>query len=228
MFPLRTPARLTARATTRRARTLRGLAALALAAATVACSEVPAAPLAPAARPNASLLGGVLGGVLGLVDGVVTLLTSPLRAKALTRKAPIAAQSATQTVGVAGGVITLPGAGLTVVVPPGAVSAPTAITVSAPAGSAVWYDFQPHGLQFAVPLQLTQDLRATNYGALLSPPLKGAYMVEGSQDGATALVTELIATTLDLFKTKATFPVRHFSGYMVSWGFDDAGTAERF
>jgi hypothetical protein len=220
--------RNSARSTSRRASTLRGLAAIALAAATVACSEVPSAPLAPATKPNAGLLSGVLGGVLGLVDGVVTLLTSPLRAKSLTRKTPIAAQSATATIGLAGGVITLPGAGLTVVVPPGALSAPTAITVSAPAGSAVWYDFQPHGITFAVPLQLTQDLRNTNYGALLSPPLKGAYMVDGSQDGSTALVTELISTTLDLFKTKATFPVRHFSGYMVSWGFDDAGSSERF
>ena len=126
--------------------------------------------------------------------------------------------------------ITLPGAGLTVVVPAGAVSAPTAITVSAPQGSAVWYEFQPHGIQFAVPLQLTQDLRGTNYSSLLSPPLKGAYMVDGTQDAtaSTALVSEVIASTLDLFRTKVTFPVRHFSGYMVAWGFDDASTSSGY
>ena len=214
----------------RRHTALRAFAAIALTAATVACSEGPTAPVAPASKPNAGLLSGLLNGVGGLLDGVVTLLTSPLRAKALVRKTAITAQSATQTIGVAGGVITLPGAGLTVVVPPGAVSAPTAITVNAPAGKAVWYDFQPHGIQFAVPLQLTQDLRSTNYSSLLTPPLKGAYIVDGSQDGTThtALVTEVISTALDLFKTKATFPVRHFSGYMVSWGFDDAGSSEGF
>jgi hypothetical protein len=210
----------TARRTSRRRTTLRTLAAVALTALAVACSEAPSAPLAPAAKPSA----GLLGTVTGLLDGVVTLLTSPLRAKALTRNTSIAAQSATATIGLAGGVITLPGAGLTVVVPPGAVSTPTAITVSAPAGRGVWYEFAPHGIQFPVPLQITQDLRGTNYSSLLSPPLKGAYMVDGSQDASTntALVSELISTTLDLFRTKATFPVRHFSGYMVSWGFDDS------
>jgi hypothetical protein len=204
----------------RRRTGLRAFAAIALSAFAIACSEGPSAPLAPQAQPNASLLGGVLG----LVDGLVRVLTSPLSAKALTRTTAIATQTTTQTIGVTGGVLTLPGAGLTVVVPPGAVSTPTAITVTAPQGRAVWYEFQPHGLKFQVPLQLTQDLRSTNYSSLLSPKLKGAYIVDGSQDATTntALVTELISTTLDLFRTKVTFPVRHFSGYMVSWGFEDS------
>lgn len=212
----------TARQSRRRHSGLRAFAAVALATFAVACSEGPSAPLAPQA-PNASLLGSTLG----LVDGVVQILTSPLRAKALSRKTAIAAQSATVTVGTAGGTITLPGAGLTVVVPQGALTAPTAITVSAPAGTAVWYDFQPHGIKFATPIKLTQDLRNTNYSSLLSPELKGAYMVDGSQDGTTntALVSEVISTTLDLFRTKVTFPVRHFSGYMVSWGFEDSSEA---
>ena len=203
----------------RRRTGLRAFVAIALATFAIACGEGPSAPLAPQA-PNASLLGGVLG----LVDGLVRVLTSPLSAKALTRNTAIAAQTTTQTIGVAGGVLTLPGAGLTVVVPPGAVSAPTAITVSAPQGRAVWYEFQPHGLRFQVPLQFTQDLRSTNYSSLLSPKLKGAYIVGGTQNATTntALVTELISTTLDLFRTKVTFPVRHFSGYMVSWGFEDS------
>ena len=201
---------------------LRAFAAVAVATFAIACSEGPSAPLAPQA-PKASLLGGVLG----LVDGVVRVLTSPLSAKALTRNTAIAAQSTTQTIGAAGGVLTLPGAGLTVVVPPGAVSTPTAITVSAPQGRAVWYEFQPHGLRFQVPLQFTQDLRSTNYGSLLSPKLKGAYIVDGSRNATTntALVTEVISATLDLFRTKVTFPVRHFSGYMVSWGFEDSSEA---
>jgi hypothetical protein len=214
----------TARATTRRRQSLRALAAIAL-TVLAACSEAPSAPLAPASKPSA----GLLGGVVGLVDGLVTVLTSPLRAKALKRNSPIAAQSASATIGLVGGTITLPGAGLTVVVPSGAVSVPTTITVSAPQGTAVWYDFQPHGIKFAVPLQITQDLRSTNYSSLplLSPPLKGAYMVDGSQDptAATALVTETISATLDLLRTKVTFPVRHFSGYMVAWGFEDSTEA---
>ena len=219
----------TVRSATRRRTTLRAIAAIAL-TALAACGEATTGPLsapqAAASKPNA----GLLGSVFGLLDGVVTLLTSPLRAKALTRNSAIAAQSTTATIGIAGGVITLPGAGLTVVVPPGAVSTPTAITVSAPAGKAVWYEFAPHGIQFSVPLQLTQDLRGTNYSSLLSPPLKGAYMVDGSQNTTTntALVTEVITSTLDLFKTKVTFPVRHFSGYMVSWGFDEGAETQGF
>ena len=203
-----------------RSSALRAITTLAL-ATVAACGEAPSAPVAPAARPNA-LLGGLLGGVLNLVDGVVTVLTTPLRAKSLVRKYPIAAQSARATIGTAGGTITLPGAGLTVVVPPGALSAATTITVSAPAGTAVWYDFQPHGTKFALPLQVTQDLRSTNYGSLSAPKLQGGYVVDGSQDPTahTALVSELISTVLDPYRTKVTFGVRHFSGYMVSWGVD--------
>ena len=161
--------------------------------------------------------------MLDLVDGVVTILTSPLRAKALVRNVAIAEQQASVVVGEAGGVISLPGAGLKVVVPAGAVSAPTRITVTAPAGRGVWYEFAPHGLQFARPLQVTQDLRSTNYGSLLSPSLKAAYFQDGTRDESThtALVTELVSTTLNVFRTSVTFPVKHFSGYMISWGFSD-------
>jgi hypothetical protein len=197
-----------------------GLATLALTAFTVACSEVPSAPTAlQATKPNA----GLLGGVLGLLDGVVTLLTSPLRAKALLRNTAIAADSASAVIGSGGGVITIPSAGLKVVVPSGALGQATQITVKAPAGRGVWYEFAPHGLQFAKPLQVTQDLRGTNYSSLLSPKLKAAYFQDGTIDeqAGTALVTELIETTLGLLKTNVTFPVKHFSGYMVAWGFQD-------
>ena len=81
----------TPRTTPRGRHTLRAIAAIAL-TVLAACSEAPSAPIAPASKPNAGLLGGVLGVVNGVVDGVFPLLTTPLKAKALTRHTPIAAQ----------------------------------------------------------------------------------------------------------------------------------------
>ena len=46
--------------------------------------------------------------------------------------------------------------------PLGALSGPTRITVRAPAGNLVGYDFQPHGLEFERPLTLMQDLLSTD------------------------------------------------------------------
>src|SRR5690606_22715171 len=47
-----------------------------------------------------------------------------------------------------GGVINVPGAGLRVTIPTGALQRPTRISVRALAGSAVAYTFEPHGTQF--------------------------------------------------------------------------------
>src|SRR5690348_3952662 len=65
--------------------------------------------------------------------------------------------------------------GLTIEVPAGAVSAPTHITVIALKGAALAYRFEPHGLQFPVPIRLVQSLRslAVKHDLLGIPPLSG-------------------------------------------------------
>jgi hypothetical protein len=154
-------------------------------------------------KPNAALLG-------------------LLPVRAVTRAVPLANDiSVSAVIGQQGGTISIPTAGLTLVVPKGAVSSDVKFTATALAGKIVAYDFQPHGTTFAVPLQFTQDLRKTSLlAALTSPLLDGAYFNDPAKLNQTtgiALVSELRAATVNLLQFRASFPINHFSGYLVSW-----------
>ena len=100
------------------------------------------------------------------------LLIGPTTVKVVTRNTPLANPiSASTTVGLLGGQINLPGAGLRVIIPALAVKAGTKITVTAVPGKQVAYEFQPHGIRFLTPLLVTQDLSntsAANSGGLLN------------------------------------------------------------
>jgi hypothetical protein len=181
------------------------LTAAAVLSTALACADAPSAPASaePAATPRLELVStGVTATVLGR--------TLPL---------PYA-HKAVAIIGSAGGTFSLPSAGLTVVVPPGAVSAPTTFTVSAPAGTGVWYEFGPHGARFAVPLTIRQDLRGTNVLALLNPRLEAAYFTDGSANysAGIAKVKEFLPVAFNSTRTELSFRVSHFSGYMVATG----------
>ena len=97
------------------------------------------APVAAPAAASQSLLGSLLG--------------QPTTVTPLLRKTPLpSAVTASATIGPLGGVLALPSAGLTVVVPPLAVTKPTKMSVTAVAGSSVAYEFEPHGIKFTIPL----------------------------------------------------------------------------
>ena len=174
------------------------------------CARDAASPLEPTVavpeKPNAGLLG--LGGLLP-VRGV--LRNQPL-SKDYTVK---------EVIDKKGGTITIPEAGLTLVVPAGAVAKKTEFKVTALQGRLVAYEFEPHGVRFDKPLQFTQDLKkVTLLNALLSPLMDGAYFTdEGKLDqkAGRAFVSELLPATIDLLKFRVTFPIKHFSGYLVSW-----------
>lgn len=108
--------------------------------------------------------------------------------------------------------------GLTVIVPPGAVSTPTTITVTAEAGQPVAYDFQPAGIQFKTPITLVQNLQVTNLvNGLLGATPTGAYFASPQlqYDSATgtATVNELEPTTTNILLMQTRVTVSHFSGY---------------
>lgn len=136
---------------------------------------------------------------------------SASQATVLERNSPLAQDEVvTRTIGVLGGIIRLPQAGLTVVVPPLALDSQTQITVTAPAGNLVGYHFAPHGLEFAVPLIVTQDLTNTLFQGLTG--LRAVYF-----DGELApSVDPLEELTLDLLGLLGTFQVHHFSGYVIA------------
>src|SRR5262249_51947918 len=137
-------------------------------------------------------------------------------------------QSASARIGVLGGQLSLPGAGLTVIVPPLALVTPVTITVTAPAGSDVAYEFSPHGLSFLVPLVATQDLSITEAkaGGLIDPlVLFVGYFPDSTN---ITSVTELLGLRIDLLAQTSTVLLPHFSGYMWSSGRSpdaDDGTA---
>ena len=142
--------------------------------------------------------------------------------RGVTRAAPLAQNiSVSAVIGSDGGTITIPDAGLTLVVPAGAVTSSTKFTATALAGRLVAYEFEPHGTKFAVPLQFTQDLRKVSLVDLgTAPVLDGAYFTDASRLSQTlgfAAASEVLPATVDLLRLQVGFPINHFSGYLVSW-----------
>ena len=173
------------------------------------CARDAVSPVEPTAavpsKPSAGLLSGLLQPVLGVK-----------RTTALSKDISVSA-----VIGKAGGTITIADAGLTLVVPPGAVSSNTKFTATAVAGRMVAYEFEPHGTTFAVPLQFSQDLKkVTLVSTLTAPLLHGAYFTSRdnlNQTLGVATVTELLPAAVDLLKLRVSFPIKHFSGYLVSY-----------
>lgn len=152
----------------------------------------------------------------------------------LERNKPLDADAvASATIGPNGGAIRLSDAGFTLIVPRGAVASPTNFTVAAVPGSLVAYEFEPHGMTFAVPLVAVQDLRGTSsHGNSVSPLtlFAGYFRNAGEIDNAGSRATIHEAADVDSHgnsngdsqggegkKGKSvTFPIFHFSGYLVA------------
>jgi hypothetical protein len=191
--------------------TLRRLATLAFGAlALVSCGTesptgIPRLDVAPTDAPSASLLG---------------TLTSLLAVDGLQRTTPLAAPiTVSKAIGVDGGTLSIPAAGVTVTIPRGALAQTTTVTMTARAGTVIAYDFAPHGITFAKPLVFQQQLRGTNASLLTAPLLQLGYYSDASLLTKTgALVSELLGGTLNLVTWTFTAPISHFSGYIVCSG----------
>lgn len=188
------------------------------------------APLATAPTVRSGdLLGSLTGTLTGAVGGVltatVTTVTSITAAlPVVNRLTPLSKDVTWSFVAGPNGATSRNSAtGLTVVIPQGALAANTTITVKALAGSVVAYEFQPHGITFAKPVTLRQDLSLTNVAAILGlTPMAGAYYNTSTLplDPSTGMVTvnELEPTTVDLLHLAVSFKIGHFSGYVVACG----------
>ena len=178
---------------------------------TAACADAPTAPAA--ARGPASLAYvAAPTPTNGTALGVARTTALP---QAVSASATITRRS--------GGTLALPGTGLRVVVPANAIAEDQlTITVTAPAGRAVAYEFGPHGTRFSAPLTVEQDYRglavsgSTDLGALYV----GYFATPEAFDAATgtATVSEEIPVRIDAKRSTASFQVWHFSGYMLSSG----------
>lgn len=179
------------------------------------------APAGYTSAPDPGQPSALLGEVIGAVPIVGPLLSSDTVA-VLQRDLPLPAPiTVTQVVGSDGGRMVIPGAGLTVDFPAGALSAPTLITATALAGRGVVYEFGPHGISFAKPVTVTQDLEHTVVTRASAPwvSLKGGYY-KSRTDLLTrllrAIVQELIPASTDADAMVVRFDIRHFSGYLVA------------
>ncbi len=185
-------------------------AAFAIFAVGCGSTDSPAAPreVTPApSAPSQSLLGTLLG---------APQIVSPIN-RLTPLKAPISIE---KKIGVLGGTIIVPGTGLSIVVPPLAVAQNTTFSVTALAGSALAYDFGPHGTKFTLPLVLTQDLHGTDAasrGLLSALSLKLGYFPDATK---ITSVTELLTVGVSLPTQTAVATVWHFSGYIWATGRD--------
>jgi hypothetical protein len=151
-----------------------------------------------------------------------SLLSSAVNVTPLKRTTPLAKSITTSaSIGVLGGKLSIPGAGLTVVVPPLALKSTKLVTITALAGSNVAYTFEPHGTTFLVPLVVTQDLRNTDAksGGLVNP--LSLFVGYFPDDKKILSVTELLNVGVNLLSQSAVFTVTHFSGYIVASGRQD-------
>ena len=212
----------------------RSVAALTLTCAVVATmvacrGDRVAAPLAP--PPTAAPTGqsnSLLGGVTGLVGGVLTTVTSVLHVDELLpilhRRTALKQDLTWSFVAGPNGVTNYnKTTGLTIVIPKGALTSTQTITVTAPAGSLMQYQFGPHGLQFAKQVELRQDLGLADLTTLLGlNQLSGAYYASPTlqYDPATntAHVDELEPTSVNLLSLSVSVKIQHFSGYVVACG----------
>lgn len=179
-----------------------------------ACADTTGLATAPRSiRSDAQLLGGVLEPT---VSSIGSALVAPL-----DRTTPLAAPiSWSFSVGANGATSSNAASGLTISIPRGALSNTVTITVTALPGSAVAYRFEPHGLTFSRNVTLTQNLAGTSAGVLTGLLLQGAHF-PGDEPVITnglALVTETVTASVNLLSNTTSFPIRHFSGWIVATG----------
>ncbi|HET7426455.1 MAG TPA: hypothetical protein VFJ50_05410 [Gemmatimonadales bacterium] len=160
------------------------------------CSSLDA-PTGPDTEPSTLLSGG--GGLLGTSIGSGLLACDSL---------PYASASA--TIGATGGTLVIGPHRL--VVPAGALAAPTLIRGEAPVGPVASVKLQPEGLRFATgkPARLTLSYASCPLlGSLL--PKRIAYTTD------LLAILSFLPSLDDLLGRTVTAPLEHFSRYAVAW-----------
>jgi hypothetical protein len=129
-----------------------------------------------------------------------------------------------ETIGPAGGVISIPETGLTMQFPAGSLRSPLTITVTAD-DKYVAYKMEPAGTQFLKDVTVTQSLRATTLsGAPLRSQLYAAYIADDNIKLSGKVPVLEIEPSKTIFSPLSGLPeaqvwvIRHFSRYMLASG----------
>jgi len=165
------------------------LAAVVLAVVSVLSCTEPTAPRTPA-TPESSLVGSLLGSLQ------------------LLSCSPLPYDSASQTIGPAGGVLHV--GPHTLLVPAGALDSAVTITGVAPSGTVRLVRFQPEGLTFDRAASLTLSYSNCSLVSTLLP--KRVVYTNDAMD-----IVEALLSLDNIFSRKVTGQVRHFSGYAVAF-----------
>jgi hypothetical protein len=129
-----------------------------------------------------------------------------------------------KTIDATGGVISMPGTGLTIVFPQGAVSAPIRITVTAD-DKYVAYKMEPSGTKFLKDVTVTQALGFTKVGgSLLRSQIFAAYIADDKLKLSGKVPVLEIEPSSTVLSPRTGLPeaqvwvIRHFSRYMLASG----------
>jgi len=143
------------------------------------------------APPSADLIGSLLG------------------ATGLLKCSNLPYASTTQTIGSGGGILSV--GPHTLIIPPGALSKPTAITMTLPTGLGVnAVQFKPEGLEFRTPAALKMSYaNCSLLGKLL--PKRIAYTTDQLQ------ILYYLLSLDNLFSKYVTGKLNHFSSYVIAW-----------
>lgn len=170
--------------------------------------------------------GSSLSGIVapGIGDSAVGVTDLELRA-AWWKQNQSNLVRVSKIIGPAGGIISIPATGLTVVFPVGAVAAPITITITADE-KYVAYKMAPEGTRFLQDVIVTQSLSTTEFaGRPLRGPLFAAYIANDRvQLSGNVPVDELqpsqtIFSLLNpLIPVAQVWIIRHFSRYMLASG----------
>ena len=161
------------------------------------------------------------GGAFNRAATPLKLPTTP----APTVSAP-SPNTASANIGPNGGVLRLASAGLTVVVPAGALATTTKLSLTSRPGALLSYEFEPHGTQFAVPVRVTQDFGGADLSSAATANMHAVYFANESQvddETGDVLPTELMPVEVNAELGQVSFEIHHFSGYMFATG-DSCGS----
>jgi len=168
----------------------------------------------------AVLLGAVGALILGCGDrsplGVPSqaptphdaLIGVPLAPTGLLTCQPLPYDSATQTIGPEGGTIQI--GAYSLVIPAGALAAPTMITAVVVSGPVNAVRFQPEGLQFEQTAYLTMSYANCDLLGSIAPK-QIAYTTDALG------ILEYLLSADDLLAQRVTGELHHFSEYAIAW-----------
>jgi hypothetical protein len=199
----------------------------------LSCSDYsPTAPIAAPTQTQDGLISGLLGTVTGLLGSVLKIIGGVIDPNGIEVRAARWApshvnqvRSASATIGINGGTISIPGSDFTITFPYGALTTPTPITIVSDGSGYVSYDMKPHGIVFAKPVIVTQRLRNTSvYARPEAWKAVGAYFPTDPLD-LSGIIKAVETTTTIIFSggqdgqpEVETWQLRHFSRYMLASG----------